>query len=761
MTAVHSEKSVSINSEEPEKLHKIIDVLVDRIERGIDAQGNGFSLFQTAILLEDKIRDRTRTIHGALQDLERANEQLLNANAQIKSVQTRLMEAIESISEGFIQFDRDDRLILFNSKFVDLWPGIGEIVRSGIAFEEMVRWTIDQGLVSTSATTPEGWLSERLRNHRHPSEPLVVRLTTGRWLQIRERRTQDGGTVGIYTDISEIKRSEELRRERELAEKSVLLQSTLDNIMQGVSVFDQQFKLVAWNDRFIDLLDLPDWLVQPGISFADFLRFRCERGDYGETGDETVAVRLELARQSKSLYAEQLLANGTALEVRRSPMPRGGFVTTYADITDRKEAAALLTEAKESLERRVIERTAELTDLNVKLRNEIDERARIEGALRVAKAEADEANLSKTRFLAAASHDLLQPLNAARLFVSALQDRQLPTKESEFVDRVDGALRGVESLLGALLDISKFDAGSVSADVVDFHVSHLLTALRHEYEPLAVQRGLELIVVPSTAVVRSDAGLLGRILRNLVSNAVRYTETGRVLVGCRHDGNQLRIEVWDTGIGIATADLDLIFAEFQQVGSPQSQKEKSYGLGLAIVKRIASILDHRIDVRSEVGKGSVFSVDVPLGHVCKAAEYLVPHYVVPREPVSGSFIAVIENDATILAGMKELLEGWGCRVLTATGSEPVVDALCSHADAPDIVVADYHLADGKNGLNAIGDIRRLCGQDIPAVVITADRSPEVIHTVREHGYPLLRKPLKPAKLRALLTHLRMERSAIR
>ena len=250
------------------KTAKIISVLMEQVERGIDSQGNAFSLFQTAILLEDKIRERTQAIETALRDLERANRELSSAKAQTETAQTRLMEAIESISEGFVQFDSEDKLVLCNSKFLDIWPGIDRLARPGVRFEELARWTIEHGLVSPAADDPDEWLRERLKSHRNPSDPLMIPLTTGRWLQVRERSTQDGGTVGIYTDISEIKRSEERRREQELAEKSDLLQSTLDNIVQGVSVFDKDLRLVAWNDRFVDLLDLPD-LGRDASRFGD------------------------------------------------------------------------------------------------------------------------------------------------------------------------------------------------------------------------------------------------------------------------------------------------------------------------------------------------------------------------------------------------------------------------------------------------------------------------------------------------------------
>ena len=212
---------------------------MDQVERGIDFQGNAYSLFQTAIVLEDKVRERTRTLETALRELEKTNRALTSAKQQTETAQTRLMEAVESISEGFVQFDSDDRLILCNTKFLEFWPGIDQVVRCGITFEELSRWTVAEGLVIDVDDHPDEWLRARLLLPSQPADPIVVRLRSGRWLQIRERQTRDGGTVGIYTDITEIKLGEQRRREQELAEKSMLLQSTLDNLAQGVSVFDR------------------------------------------------------------------------------------------------------------------------------------------------------------------------------------------------------------------------------------------------------------------------------------------------------------------------------------------------------------------------------------------------------------------------------------------------------------------------------------------------------------------------------------------
>lgn len=743
------------------KLQKIVRVLMEQVERGIDFQGNAYSLFQTAIALEDKVRERTRRLETALHDLERTNQQLSESKQQTETAQTRLMEAIESISEGFALFDRDDLLVLCNSRFIEFWSGgrnIREVVRPGVPFSEISRWTVENGIVACVDGDRQAWLCDRLYRHSNPTDPMVVRLTTGRWLQIHERLTQDGGIVGIYTDITEVKLDEQRRREQELAEKSVLLQSTLDHLMQGVSVFDKHCRLVVWNDRFLELLDLPEWLVRPGASYADYVRYRSARGDYPEDTEQAIALRTEQVRRALPMKSEQLLHNGTVVEVRCDPMPGGGFVTTYTDVTDRKLAARQLHEANEGLERRVRERTAELTTVNAKLRLEIFERAKIEEALRQAKADAEEANLSKTRFLAAASHDLLQPLNAARLFVTAMGERSLPEKEAGFVAQIDRALGCVEGLLGTLLDISKFDAGVVTAEKTEFVIGDLLHQLAEEYQPLAREEGLTLRVVPCSCVVRSDLSLLSRVLRNFLTNAIRYTPAGHIVLGCRRRGDVVRIETHDTGVGIPESAVGEIFEEFKQL-HPDRGRGRSFGLGLAIVHRIARVLGHPIGVRSQLARGSTFWIDVPVGVLPRA----LPPRDAPRvifDRLLSALVVVIDDQENILEGMRELLENWGCSSLIAVDGRSALLDLARGECRPDVVIADFHLEGGGTGVDAIEEIRTVWGGDIPGLIITADRSPRVAEVVRRHGFHLLRKPVKPAKLRALLSHVLPRRAQV-
>ncbi|MBT6241396.1 MAG: response regulator, partial [Rhodospirillaceae bacterium] len=443
---------------------------------------------------------------------------------------------------------------------------------------------------------------------------------------------------------------------------------------------------------------------------------------------------------------------GSSLEIRRNPMPSGGFVTTYTDVTESRKAAEDLRESKVNLERRVTGRTAELMALNDQLRKEIDERTIVEEQLKLAKTEAEEANISKTKFLAAASHDLLQPLNAARLFTSALTDRKPSGKDGELAEGINGALRGVESMLNALLDISKLDAGAVPIETTDFPLSSLLSRIVSEHTPIAAEAGLTFRTVPCKAIVRTDRKLLGRIVRNLISNAIRYTPKGKILVGCRKRKDAIRLEVWDTGIGIPEDLREEIFEEFRQLGGETRDGDKGVGLGLAIVKRIAQIQNHLVGVQSIPGKGSVFYIDLPKGEMEANTTEASRSLGSVENKIPGTRVLVIDNEQTILDGMDSLLKGWECTVETGLSITDVDASMVS----PDLIIIDYHLDDAQNGIDGIAALRKKLGSAILGIVITADRTEGIKAAVEKAGLYIMNKPVRPAKLRALIGHIRSE-----
>ncbi|MFJ4384948.1 NahK/ErcS family hybrid sensor histidine kinase/response regulator [Pseudomonas sp. NPDC089408] len=404
-----------------------------------------------------------------------------------------------------------------------------------------------------------------------------------------------------------------------------------------------------------------------------------------------------------------------------------GFV---ADITERKQAQQRLQQLNDELEQRVAARTDELLE---------------------ARDAAEAANRSKDKYLAAASHDLLQPLNAARLLISTLRERRLPEAEQVLVERTHQALEGAEDLLTDLLDISRLDQSAVKPDVAVYHLDELLAPLVSEFRSVADAAGLNLHARIADYAISTDLRLLTRILRNFLSNACRYTDEGRVLLGARRRGDHLRLEVWDTGRGIAQDRLQAIFLEFNQLDVGRAADRKGVGLGLAIVERIAKILGYRIEVRSWPGRGSMFSIEVPLG---KALPQPIQH-AMPQpsagNPLPGRRLLVLDNEVSILESMGALLGQWGCEVVTATDQEGALRAL--QGRAPELILADFHLDHGVVGCEVVRHLREHFASAIPAVIITADRTDQCRRSLQEIGAPLLNKPVKPGKLRAVLSQL--------
>lgn len=521
-----------------------------------------------------------------------------------------------------------------------------------------------------------------------------------------------------------------------------LLQSALDQVRHGLSVFDKDMRLICWNRQFRELLDIPAELGRVGVPLDIILRTCAMRGDFGPGNiDRLVADRMVKLALTKETFQEEIDGGRRILEIRTAPMPQGGIVTTYADITDRVAAAEALARVNETLERRVAERTAELMEVNA--------------ALGVAKTAADEASLDKTRFLAAASHDVLQPLNAARLYATSLCERQSGHPDASLARNIDASLEAVEEILNALIEIARLDTGRLTPEVKPLPLADVFEQLMLEFRPLAQEKGLDLRVVSTSAWVESDRRLLRRVLRNLISNALKYTTHGKVLVGIRHRDGRLCIEVADTGPGIALAEQSLIFKEFQRL-EQTARNVRGLGLGLSIVERICKILGHGVDIRSVPGRGSRFMVTLP-GAEPVPQEQRAPVVPVVQGRMAGLTVLCVDNEPAVLDAMEVLLRGWGCRVCTAADAGAALKRI-AEVGPPDVILADYHL-DGATGLDAIRRIRTAAGRGIPAVLITADHSADLEKAAREGGFPILRKPLRAAALRAVVTQLTLHRPA--
>lgn len=399
------------------------------------------------------------------------------------------------------------------------------------------------------------------------------------------------------------------------------------------------------------------------------------------------------------------------------------------------------------LESKVRERTAALENALSDLRHSNQELAK-------AKAEADRANSGKTEFLAAASHDLLQPLNAARLFVAALAETQQSADNRSLIANIETAFASVEGLLNALLEISKLDAGVLSLEVTDLSLDHLLAGLSPEFEPLATEKGLAFHYQKTGVILRTDHQLFGRILRNFIGNAIRYTSAGQVLIEAKRISGFCRVDVVDSGSGIPDDQQDAIFEEFKRLTYGDGNQAEGFGLGLAIVKRIARLLDHDIEVSSSPGKGSRFSVLVPLGTALNHDDRVTKGLEQQPSNFRGAgVVLVIENDRAIRAGMAELLKRWGYQVVTGDGEQNVLTALNDFGLHPDLIIADYHLDDDQLGTGAVDGVRAALDHELPAIVITADRSPQAQADIARRELTLLAKPVKPAQLRAMIRHL--------
>ena len=494
-----------------------------------------------------------------------------------------------------------------------------------------------------------------------------------------------------------------------------VLEAALENMSQGICVVDAELRLVAWNRRYASLFDYPSELLQVGRPVAELTRYNIDRGMIGEGElEERVQRRLTHMRAGTRHLSERRFPDGTVVEIRGNPMPGGGFVATFTDVTAFRQAEDALLRSNETLEWRVGERTRELA---------------------AASAEAQRANEAKSRFLAAVSHDLMQPLHAAQLFAHALAERG---GEVTTVRHLNGALAATEGLLAGLLDIARLEAGRLHPQPRGFALAEVLDPLAAEFRVLAEERGIRLDVVGSRAWVHTDPQLLRRVLQNFLSNALRYAERGRVLLGVRRRGDRLRLEVWDTGPGIAPEEQRVIFDEFRRGSTAGGQ---GLGLGLSIAQRMAGLLGTPLHLRSWLGRGSVFDLEV----LRVAPSLQDASAVVATQPLPNGRALVVDNEPAALSALSALLSSWGWQVHAARTIEQAREAPW----AADLHIFDYHLDGGCTGIDvwqALGD----GASSTPTIILTADRDGELRQRLLERGVGVLYKPLKPLALRQVL-----------
>ncbi|MEM1187554.1 MAG: NahK/ErcS family hybrid sensor histidine kinase/response regulator [Pseudomonadota bacterium] len=854
---------------ENNKLKSINQVLMQRVELGWGNFSTAYSAFQKAAMLTEKVATKALKLQQTQSRLDEATLDLTRTRMEKEVTHQRLSDLLESISDAIVLFDQNRRLVLANSHFYEFWSGTGATIVAGeTRLVDLIPMSIRYGIFEPRAMPPE-----RLGQATDGAKDSVFRLTNGRWLQMSERPTSDGGLAVVYTDITRVKEEEIRERERQLGEKTVILKSTLDNLPQGVSLVGPDNRLEAWNQRFVELTGVPPDAVRQGVDFSALLR----GSEVGEEVEDMRELLCDCDPITGLCEREKALRSGIVLDIRSHPVLGGGFVVTYTDITERSRNAAALRESERRLrlitdampalisyisserryefanktfeewfdrpsadiegmymwqvlgdgqyrnhepyiaralagdvvnfeleqqlpgprrrisyktyvphydadntvigffaleqdvtekrrtaqalkhayqhmEQRVFERTRELTELNQTLQREIAERALIEDSLLKATHEAEEASESKVKFIAAAGHDLLQPLNAARLFSAALMERSLPDGAGDLAGSLARSLDDVESIITTLVDISKLEAGVVEPVTEAFAVDELLAALATEFEALAEQSGLGFRYLKSSAVVNSDSQLLARILRNFLTNALRYTDDGRVTLGCRRRPEGLDIEVADTGVGIPADQLDVIFGEFKRLDDSHRRDARGLGLGLAIVDKLSRVLGCEVFVRSLPSRGSVFTVRVPYGRLAQRS-IEVPHALPAGQSLEGRRVLVVDNESAICRGMETMLGGWGCEVNSAETLQELDERLRSTVHSPDVAIVDYQLDDELTGFDAVKRIDAAIGRSLPVIMITANYTKALRESVTGAGYHLLNKPVKPHKLRLLLTRL--------
>ena len=499
-----------------------------------------------------------------------------------------------------------------------------------------------------------------------------------------------------------------------------VLEAALENMTQGISVVDAQLRLVAWNRRYVELFGFPPGMLQVGRPIADLSAWALHRMPHDGAAEAALQRRLAHMRAGTPHLSERVFPDGSIVEIRGNPMPGGGFVATFTDVTAFRRAEAALIESNETLEQRVGERTT---------------------LLEAAKREAERANEAKSRFLAAIGHDLMQPLHAAHLFTDALAQQLTAPAQRDLVTQTRGALESTTDLLAGLLDMSRLQAGGLRPQSRDFPLAEVLDPLASEFRALAAERGLRFRYVRSRAWVHSDPQLLRRVLQNFLANAVRYSPQGAVLLGVRRFEGHVRVDVFDTGPGIPPSLQASMFEEFRRGEGAPGQ---GLGLGLAIAERMAHLLGAPLSLRSRPGRGTRFGLELP----CAVAQSRVAAPSIDtRVQLPGTRVLIVDNEPVALAALRSLLEGWGCEVRAARHHAEAVDAL--DASPADLWLFDYHLDDDDTGVAVRHRLAERYGAR-PAVILSADRTDSVRRDVHEAGLPLLMKPLKPLALKSVL-----------
>ena len=718
------------------KQAKIIDALVRRANRQKDVGPSAFRAFQSAIELRQRVMEQSR-------DLERATTELESARYEREQTRKSLVKALSSMEEGFALFT-NGQLNLCNDLFQAIFPDDAELVMPGLDLARF--FTLIQN--SRQFVSSDRGVSNMLDTlecncHSGMVSSEVIELVGDCWYKLSAQYTSSENVVILLTDITSVVRRNRDEKETLIDRQEDYLQAVFQNMSSGLCTFSADAEIMMHNARFREILDLPHPMLHARMPVQGLLDLMRARGLI-KADDELKVGKWQHELKSRGWLRKRVRDGaGRVLDVQANQLPDGGFLVELKDVT-------LEARATETLENRVMERTAELTRANEKLIQEYEEKARVEEALRVAKERAEAAVSSKTRFLAAASHDLLQPINAAKLMISTLIEITRETELHVMIDRLDGAFGSAEQLLHSLLDISRLEtADPDTVSPTNVSLASVIAGIHGDQALVAEKKNVRLDVVSCTGFVHSDPVYLLRSIQNLVVNAIQYTDPGgRVLVGCRRRGDKVVVQVWDTGIGIARKDQARVFEEFTRAENVPFGS--GMGLGLSVVDRACRLLGHKLSLRSKPGVGSVFSIEMERVEADRGAMEpldLLPHSDdVPMDHI----VLVIENDKDVLFGTTLWLEQNGASVLPAHSTKEAMQFVTDMGMPPDIILADYQLDDGDTGVNAIRQIREMTQTHVEAILITADRSESLRSAGLRHDISVMTKPVKLSRLRPLI-----------
>lgn len=696
---------------ESDAVNRLLIEAIERAIAGVIGASSARHIITTQLLGEDVTAEDLFVMMDETSQALRFNQDVLQAS-------------FENISQGISVVDKNLNLVAWNSRYQAMFDYPDEMLQIGMPIEKLIRFNADRGDCGKGELST--LVKRRLDHLRAGSAYSSERKRRGAYIKMYGNPIPGGGFVTSFTDITEQKNIEQALRN---SESRIRLYT--DNLPLMLCYIGTDEKVHFSNKAYNQFLGMNREQIQ---NLPVHTLFRDQ-----QFHDREGHIKQALQGQLTEFRCSQQNETGETTYYQVNYIPQfgdtgqvKGFFAIYQDITQSVEASDLLRKTNESLEVRVTERTQDLEHLNRELKA---------------------VTKSKTRFLAAASHDLLQPINAARLFTNSLIDQPVPQSERDktMLHKIDSSLVNADKLLRALLDISKLDTGTLSPEIHNFQIDDLMQDLRIELSPLATQKGLDIRFIPCTASISSDKTLLRSIVQNLITNAIRYTQQGKIRVGCRRRGNDITIQVYDTGTGIAKTDISAIFNEFHRIQNPADDEKQGLGLGLAITKRLAEILDHPLNVSSIPGSGSLFSITVPRynGPVVSPGKTKTWH---PPGSLQGMTVLYLENSPDSLEAMSALLKNWGCDVISCSHYIQAAGQLQNKNASIDMILADYRLDDKQTGLDFL-NFAATHDESITGVLVTAEQDLAIKNTALENGHIFLAKPVEPAALRGILTRL--------